>query len=131
MSFRCCSESLTRRLNVINTTFREKTYSRWCCIDRLSWQGLSECGNLRAQPKFRLIAPATASAADVALAVPREYLWRMASKFQERKQQLEMVFFQARVEFLFGKHLRQANLAIQTVSNFASPCVASFALLLA
>src|SRR5258708_4540346 len=38
MSFRCCSESLTRRLNVINTTFREKIYTRWCCIDRLSWQ---------------------------------------------------------------------------------------------
>ena len=27
----------SRRLNVINTTFREKIYSRWCCIDRLSW----------------------------------------------------------------------------------------------
>jgi hypothetical protein len=29
-----------------NTTFREKIYIRWCCIDRLSRQGLSECGNL-------------------------------------------------------------------------------------
>src|SRR5271169_3735599 len=44
MSFRCCSESFTRRLNVINTTFREKIYSRWCCIDRLSWQDLSGLG---------------------------------------------------------------------------------------
>src|ERR1700719_5372549 len=44
MSFRCCSESFTRRLNVINTTFREKIYIRWCCSDRLSRQVLSECG---------------------------------------------------------------------------------------
>jgi hypothetical protein len=41
MSFRCCSESFTRRLSVINTTFREKIYSRWCCIDRLTWQDFS------------------------------------------------------------------------------------------
>src|SRR5258705_668940 len=47
MSSRCCSESLTRRLNVINTTCREKIYTRWCCIDRLSWHRFSECGNGR------------------------------------------------------------------------------------
>src|SRR4029077_18140906 len=38
MSFRCCSESLNRLLNVINTTFKEMTYTRSCCIDRLSRQ---------------------------------------------------------------------------------------------
>src|ERR1019366_9695419 len=48
MSFRCCSESFTRRLNVINTTFREMIYTRWCCTDRLSRQVLSEYG--RATP---------------------------------------------------------------------------------
>ncbi|PYU23858.1 MAG: hypothetical protein DMG32_15185 [Acidobacteria bacterium] len=26
----------------INTTFKEKIYIRWCCIDRLSWHLLSE-----------------------------------------------------------------------------------------
>ena len=36
MSFRCITESSTRFRYVINTTFREKIYSRWCCIDRLS-----------------------------------------------------------------------------------------------
>jgi hypothetical protein len=36
MSVRCCSESFTRFLNLINTTFREMIYIRWCCIDRLS-----------------------------------------------------------------------------------------------
>src|SRR6476469_2643850 len=45
MSFRCCSESLNRLLNVINTTFKDMTYSRWCCIDRLSRQVLSERGH--------------------------------------------------------------------------------------
>src|ERR1700730_14299499 len=29
---------------VINTTFREKIYSRWCCIDRLSWHRFSGVG---------------------------------------------------------------------------------------
>jgi hypothetical protein len=33
----------TRLPCVINTTFSEKIYIRWCCIDQLSWQGLSEC----------------------------------------------------------------------------------------
>src|ERR1700681_3266758 len=37
-----CTSSLTRLACVINTTFSEKIYSRWCCIDRLSWQALSE-----------------------------------------------------------------------------------------
>src|ERR1700688_3151533 len=36
MSIRWFAESFTRFLNIINTTFREKIYSRWCCIDRLS-----------------------------------------------------------------------------------------------
>src|SRR5580765_8122072 len=44
MSFRCCSESLNRLLNVINTTFREMTYIRWCCIDQLSRHILSVTG---------------------------------------------------------------------------------------
>src|ERR1700682_6205497 len=43
MSTRWFAESLTRLACVINTTFREKIYIRWCCIDRLSWQDLSEC----------------------------------------------------------------------------------------
>ena len=45
ISVLCIAESLTRLACVINTTFREKIYSRWCCIDRLRRQGLSECGN--------------------------------------------------------------------------------------
>src|SRR5258708_3089776 len=44
MSVLCIAESLTRLPCVINTTFREKIYIRWCCIDRLSWHLLSECG---------------------------------------------------------------------------------------
>src|SRR5450759_1525452 len=46
MSVLCIAESLTRLACVINTTFREKIYSRWCCIDRLSRHPLSECGFL-------------------------------------------------------------------------------------
>src|ERR1019366_1525659 len=41
----CTAESLTHLACVINTTFREKIYNRWCCIDRLSWDrfpGLGE-----------------------------------------------------------------------------------------
>jgi hypothetical protein len=34
-------ESLTRLPCVMNTTFREKIYIRWCCIDRLNSQDLS------------------------------------------------------------------------------------------
>src|SRR6202163_4883371 len=45
MSALCIAESLTRLDCVINTTFREKIYSRWCCIDRLSWHALSGFGN--------------------------------------------------------------------------------------
>src|SRR5882672_9997258 len=44
MSVRWFAESFTRLTCVMNTTFREKIYSRWCCIDRLSRQGFSECG---------------------------------------------------------------------------------------
>src|ERR1700687_5424398 len=44
MSVRWLAESFTRLACVINTTFREKIYIRWCCIDRLSSQVLSECG---------------------------------------------------------------------------------------
>src|SRR5258708_32301733 len=44
MSIPWFAESFTLLLNLINTTFREKFYTRWCCIDRLSWQGFSECG---------------------------------------------------------------------------------------
>src|SRR5260370_23901180 len=42
MLVRCITDSLTRLNCVINTTFREKIYSRWCCIDRLSWHRLSD-----------------------------------------------------------------------------------------
>src|ERR1700688_3796920 len=60
MSIRWFAESFTRLLTVINTTFTdtEKMYSRWCCIDRLSWQGLSEGGiwELQARlPRRRLL----------------------------------------------------------------------------
>jgi hypothetical protein len=44
MSFRWFAESFTGRRCVIKTTFSEKIYSRWCCIDRLNWHGFSECG---------------------------------------------------------------------------------------
>src|ERR1700682_19342 len=46
MSLLCIVESFTRRCCVINTTFSEKIYIRWCCIDRLSWQGFSETSPL-------------------------------------------------------------------------------------
>src|SRR4030081_3324140 len=36
MSVRWFAESFTRLTCVMNTTFRKKIYSRWCCIDRLS-----------------------------------------------------------------------------------------------
>jgi hypothetical protein len=41
MSVFCFAESFTRLPCVINTTFREKIYIRWCCIDRLSPHRLS------------------------------------------------------------------------------------------
>src|SRR6267154_1524424 len=44
MSVRWFAESFTRLTCVMNTTFREKIYSRWCCIDRLSRHRLSELG---------------------------------------------------------------------------------------
>jgi hypothetical protein len=44
MSIRWFAESFTRLLNGINTTFREKIYTRWCCIDRLSRHDLSGLG---------------------------------------------------------------------------------------
>src|ERR1700722_4145917 len=47
MSIRCSAESFTRLLNLINTTFREKIYSRWRCVNQLSWHGLSLCGICR------------------------------------------------------------------------------------
>src|SRR5712671_3328400 len=34
MSVRWFAESFTRLTCVMNTTFRERIYSRWCCIDR-------------------------------------------------------------------------------------------------
>jgi hypothetical protein len=36
----------------MNTTFRGKIYTRWCCIDRLSRQGLSEPRISPAGPAF-------------------------------------------------------------------------------
>src|ERR1700674_1404458 len=44
IAVRWFTESFTRLRCVINTTFREKIYTRWCCIDRLSWQVFSEGG---------------------------------------------------------------------------------------
>src|ERR1700680_2019721 len=44
ISVRWFTESFTRLRCAINTTFREKIYSRWCCIDRLSWHLFTECG---------------------------------------------------------------------------------------
>src|SRR6266571_6497990 len=41
MSLFCAAESPNRFPWVINTTFGEKTYIRWCCNDRLSSQRLS------------------------------------------------------------------------------------------
>src|SRR6266700_6031537 len=38
MSLFCAAESPNRFPWVINTTFGEKTYIRWCCNDRLSSQ---------------------------------------------------------------------------------------------
>src|SRR6266699_5197217 len=40
MSLFCAAESPNRFPWVINTTFGEKTYIRWCCNDRLSSQRL-------------------------------------------------------------------------------------------
>src|SRR6266487_1541600 len=42
MSLFCAAESPNRFPWVINTTFGEKTYIRWCCNDRLSSQRLPE-----------------------------------------------------------------------------------------
>src|ERR1700676_1073072 len=46
ISVRWFTESFTRLRCAINTTFREKIYTRWCCIDRLSWHLFSESGFL-------------------------------------------------------------------------------------
>src|SRR5207245_6989002 len=42
MSLFCAAESPNRFPWVINTTFGEKTYIRWCCNDRLSSQAKTE-----------------------------------------------------------------------------------------
>src|ERR1700730_11374126 len=44
MSVRWFAESFTRLPCVINTTFREEIYIRWCCNDRLSWHRFSGLG---------------------------------------------------------------------------------------
>src|SRR6266567_9598871 len=44
MSLFCAAESPNRFPWVINTTFGEKTYIRWCCNDRLSSQRLPGSG---------------------------------------------------------------------------------------
>ena len=41
MSVRCEAESFHRLARFINTTFRAKIYTRWCCIDRLSRHDIS------------------------------------------------------------------------------------------
>src|SRR6266702_4514683 len=48
MSVFCAAESPNRFPWVINTTFGEKIYIRWCCIDRLSSHELSESDPHRA-----------------------------------------------------------------------------------
>src|SRR4029077_9435660 len=45
ISARWAAETFHRLACNMDTTFRGKIYTRWCCIDRLSRQGLSECGN--------------------------------------------------------------------------------------
>jgi hypothetical protein len=52
MSFLCIVESFTRRCCVINTTFSEKIYIRWCCFDRLSWHRFSRLGTLNSLEPF-------------------------------------------------------------------------------
>ena len=42
MSILLFAESFTRLLSVINTTFRGKIYSRWCCIDPAELAPLTE-----------------------------------------------------------------------------------------
>jgi len=42
MSAFCAAESPARFPKVINTTFGEKTYIRWCCNDRLSSHALPD-----------------------------------------------------------------------------------------
>ena len=46
--------SLAENLNLLtratNTTLGEKVYARRCCIDRLSWQTLSEYGREPTRP---------------------------------------------------------------------------------
>src|ERR1700737_4012478 len=58
MSTRWFAESFTRLRSVINTTFREKIYIRWCCIDRLSRQDFSGTGGERSMNAIVLLSRA-------------------------------------------------------------------------
>src|ERR1700680_2189213 len=45
ISVRWAAESFHRLACFMNTTFRGKIYTRWCCIDRLSRHDLSRVGS--------------------------------------------------------------------------------------
>src|SRR5258706_4021316 len=51
------AESFTRLCCAINTTFNEKIYSRWCCIDRLSWRRLLGTGCSCSRPVGLAMVP--------------------------------------------------------------------------
>src|ERR1035438_1719589 len=70
MSICWLADSFTRLLNVINTTLREKIYTRWCCIDRLSWHRISKGGppvkaSVRESRSIKMYVKTNASAATV------------------------------------------------------------------
>ena len=45
----CAAESFHRLACIMNTTFREKIYTRWCCIDRLNRHGFSESRSVKGE----------------------------------------------------------------------------------
>src|ERR1700680_3236477 len=60
ISVRWAAESFHRLACFMNTTFRGKIYTRWCCIDRLSRHGFPETGFRRfpvtENPVFQALA---------------------------------------------------------------------------
>jgi hypothetical protein len=66
----CAAESPNRFPWIINTTFSEKIYIRWCCVDRLSWRRL--CRSLQ---KKGGTAPATRR-------VPPVHQFRIATRIR-------------------------------------------------
>src|SRR5690348_15931762 len=61
------AEDSFHRLCIANTTFREKIYTRWCCIDRLSRHRFSGVGFLVPQD-----CPISLNAANASYAVTSE-----------------------------------------------------------